>query len=217
MLKESGEPPPFFDDFTLIKHDLHEWIYVRIVLRRDFMESKLVYMIKKVGIEELEIIIDLLIDASWWLKSKGLQQWDYYLTDIDGNLGEITESLKKGNTYLLLLSNRAAGTLTLESSPNKWDCEMWGDAAAEEGCMYLHRLVVKREWKGEGLGAECLKWAESFCQQNGYGKLRFDCLHSNEGLNHYYQKRYKLKETVHFHGTHNKYEKKIEEPRKSCD
>jgi GNAT superfamily N-acetyltransferase len=181
------------------------------------MENKFDDLIKKAGMEELDIILDLLKDASWWLKSKGLQQWDYYLTNMDGNLGEITESLGKGHTYLFLLNNRAAGTFTLETSPNEWDCEIWGDAAAEEGCMYLHRLVVKREWRGEGFGDKCLKWAESFCQQNGYEKLRFDCLHSNEGLNQYYQKRYNLKETVHVHGMHNKYEKIIAEPRKSCD
>jgi hypothetical protein len=64
------------------------------------MENKFDDLIKKAGMEELDIILDLLKDASWWLKSKGLQQWDYYLTNMDGNLGEITESLGKGHTYL---------------------------------------------------------------------------------------------------------------------
>lgn len=53
------------------------------------------------------------------------------------------------------------------------------------------------------------------CQQNGYGKPRFDCLHSNERLNQYYQNRYGLKEIIH--EMHNKQKKIIGEPRKSCD
>ncbi|WP_175991418.1 GNAT family N-acetyltransferase [Bacillus sp. Marseille-Q1617] len=181
------------------------------------MEATAEYTIKKAGIEELDIILDLLKDASLWLKTKGLTQWDYYLTDMDGNLVEIIDSIRRGHTYLLFWKNEAAGSLTLEPSPNEWDCDIWGDEASEERCLYLHRLVVKRKWKGEGLGAECLNWAESFCQQNGYEKLRFDCLHSNDGLNHYYQTRYTLRETVHVHGVHNKYEKMIAKPRKSSD
>jgi GNAT superfamily N-acetyltransferase len=181
------------------------------------MENNLEYTIEKAGLDDLDTVLYLLKNASKWLKSKGLQQWDYYLTDMEGNLKEISDSIRKGSTYLLFIENRGVGTLTLESLPNEWDCELWGAEADEDGCMYLHRLVVEREWKGKGFGDICLDWAESFCQENGYEKIRFDCLHSNNKLNHYYQRRFTLKETVHIHGVHNKYEKIVLEPRKSGD
>jgi GNAT superfamily N-acetyltransferase len=181
------------------------------------MKKEFRYSVKKAEVEDTKYIVDLLKDASLWLNSKGLQQWSYYLTDMDGNIDEITESIKSGHSFLMIINDKVAGTLTLEPSPTDWDREIWTNGAEENGCVYLHRFVIKRELKGKGIGEAFLDWAETYCKQEGLKKIRFDCLYNNRGLNQYYQERFAFKEAANVHGKHSKYEKILVEPRKSSD
>ena len=85
-----------------------------------------------------------------WLQTKVTKQWDYYLTDLEGNKEEVVDSLENKATYVLEKSGRIIATLTLEAKPSEWDVEIWGDKPRED-VTYLHRLAVHRGWT-PGLG-----------------------------------------------------------------
>ncbi|MGF3104851.1 GNAT family N-acetyltransferase [Rossellomorea sp. DUT-2] len=164
-----------------------------------------VYEIKKAKNSDLKKILDLLVNAAAWLKTKRTKQWSYYLTDLDGNLEEILHSIENGATYLVEKEGRPISTLTLENIPSVWDLDLWGENVHDD-VVYLHRLVVHRNHAGKGIGAALLDWVEKEAKEAGKKSIRFDCIANNEGLNTYYQRRYPLKEVAHIHGRHNKYE-----------
>ncbi|WP_052504589.1 GNAT family N-acetyltransferase [Rossellomorea aquimaris] len=166
---------------------------------------KEVYEITQVKSEDLHKVLELLVDAAAWLKTKRTKQWSYYLTDLDGNKEEILRSIENGATYLVESEGQPISTFTIENIPSEWDMELWGEEAKDEA-LYLHRLVVHRNHAGKGIGAALLDWIEKEAQEAGKKIIRFDCIGSNEGLNHYYQKRYSLKEVTQIHGSHSKYE-----------
>ncbi|WP_179884992.1 GNAT family N-acetyltransferase [Bacillus sp. AFS015802] len=164
-----------------------------------------VYEITQAKPEDLHKVLELLVNAAAWLKTKRTEQWSYYLTDLDGNKEEILRSIENGATYLVKKEGQPVSTLTIENDPSEWDVDLWGEEAQDE-VVYLHRLVVHRSHGGKGLGAALLDWVEKEAKEAGNKFIRFDCIARNEGLNHYYQERYTLKEVIHIHGRHSKYE-----------
>ncbi|KAA0561866.1 GNAT family N-acetyltransferase [Bacillus sp. CH30_1T] len=170
-----------------------------------FILDEEVYEITQAKNEDLRKVLDLLVNAATWLKTKSTKQWSYYLTDLDGNEEEVLHSIENGATYLVEKEGQPISTLTLENNPSGWDLDLWGENARDD-VVYLHRLVVHRNHAGKGIGAALLDWVEKEAQEAGKKIIRFDCIASNEGLNHYYQKRYPLKEVVDIHGRHSKYE-----------
>ena len=169
------------------------------------------YQLRQARPQHLLDILSLLVDASNWLQTKDTTQWDYYRTDLEGNTGEVVESMENGNTFVLEKESEVIATLTLEPEPGEFDFDLWGDAAKDEGAIYLHRLVVLREHAGKGIGAALLRWAEAYAKKSGKTKLRFDCVANNEGLNAYYQQFYPLKKKVEAYGGHCIYEVLLEE------
>jgi GNAT superfamily N-acetyltransferase len=170
-----------------------------------FILDEEVYEITQAKNEDLRKVLNLLVNAATWLKTKRTKQWSYYLTELDGNEEEILHSIKNGATYLVEKEGQHISTLTLEKNPSGWDLDLWGENARDD-VVYLHRLVVHRNHAGKGIGSALLDWVEKEAQEAGKKIIRFDCIASNEGLNHYYQKRYPLKEVVDIHGRHSKYE-----------
>jgi GNAT superfamily N-acetyltransferase len=163
--------------------------------------------VRKAALEDIDLVTSLLVGAAVWLKGKGLRQWDYYIEDLDGNLQEIMDSISNESTFLFYFDNIAIASVTLENDPNEWDLEIWENASRVNNVMYLHRLVTHRDYQGSGIGEMLLQWSESYAKENGSKVLRFDCLHSNKGLNAFYQRKYELKDvTVNYGCQHSKYE-----------
>jgi GNAT superfamily N-acetyltransferase len=165
-----------------------------------------VYALKRANLGDLNKVLGLLVNAAVWLKTKGTTQWDYYIRNLEGNTQEVLDSIENGATYILLQGEVPVASITLEDKPNEWDRDIWGKDAEHESVVYLHRLVVHRDYAGKNVGTSILEWAEEYVKTSGKSLIRFDCLASNEGLNNYYQKRYELKEIANIYGKHCKYE-----------
>jgi hypothetical protein len=74
-----------------------------------------VYEITQAKNEDLNKVLDLLVNAASWLKTKRTKQWSYYLTDLDGNKEEVLHSIENGATYLVEKEGQPISTLTLEN------------------------------------------------------------------------------------------------------
>ncbi|WP_070121015.1 GNAT family N-acetyltransferase [Bacillus marinisedimentorum] len=168
--------------------------------------------LEKARIDDLANIQELLVQAGKWLQEKGLEQWDYYVHDIDGNTADVIESIERGSTYLLKDGLVNAGTITVETSPGEWDRGVWEEEASGADAAYVHRLVVNRFYAGRGIGEKLLNWAEDHAEQQGKTRLRLDCLASNESLNAYYKRIFPFKGVSPYFGGHSKYEKRIGKP-----
>jgi len=164
------------------------------------------YQLKRADEKDLDQVLQLLVQAAKWLKTKGTTQWNYYITNLEGNIEEVRESIISNSTYLLLDKKTVVASITLEEEPNDWDCDIWGEEAHNDCSVYLHRLVVNRDYSGSEIGKQLVDWAKEFVKSIGKRYIRFDCLGDNEGLNVYYQRHYKLKGIANIYGKHSKYE-----------
>ncbi|SDM30843.1 GNAT family N-acetyltransferase [Sediminibacillus halophilus] len=155
---------------------------------------------------DLDSVLSLLQQAGRWLQTKNTTQWDYYVTDLQGNTAEVKESINRHHTYILESGRKAIASITLDDSPSEWDYSIWGEKAIEVPALYVHRMVVHRDYAGKNIGGRLMEWAREVAKEKGKKCIRFDCLASNSGLNQYYQKRYRRVGIANVYGQHSKYE-----------
>ena len=126
---------------------------------------------------EVGIVLEILNEAAGWLRSKGIDQWQsrYFTRSL------LLEGIGRGEVYLARQDNRVIGTITLQWS----DAMFWGDDVMDAG--YFHRLAVKRECAGNGLGRVLVEWAENRAKAAGKRFLRLNCTFGNHRLRQYYE------------------------------
>ncbi len=63
---------------------------------------------------------------------------------------------------------------------------IWRDRDQDDA-LYLHRIVVNLEFKGQKQFEKVLKWAKQFARQNGLKFVRMDTWADNKKIIHYYR------------------------------
>jgi GNAT superfamily N-acetyltransferase len=125
--------------------------------------------------EEIGVVLDVLGDASAWLRAHGVEQWpDRFERDW------VLPAIERGETWLAERDGEVVGSLVVQ-----WDDPtFWSGYPMDAG--YLHRLAVRRH--GEALGEHLLRWAEEQVAGAGKAFLRLDCVAWNEALRAYYER-----------------------------
>ncbi|WP_339148083.1 MULTISPECIES: GNAT family N-acetyltransferase [unclassified Sutcliffiella] len=151
-------------------------------------------VIEKASTETGPSILDLLKSRASHLKSKGSKQWSFLLTGLED--AEILELVSKGYFYKVLYqsNNQSMGvasplvaTFMLSAQQEEWDIHLWGQEESPD-TVYLHKLAVSLDHKGEGLGDQLLDWIKQHIQKRGYTKIRLDCVADSEKLKDFYEK-----------------------------
>ncbi|WP_163272900.1 GNAT family N-acetyltransferase [Chelativorans alearense] len=124
----------------------------------------------------------LLKDAADWLHSRKINQWQFLREG--GEDEEIRAGVLSGKTYLARQGREIVGTFTLYSLQSEWDAYIWGERS--DDAVYLHRLAVVRDGRGQGIGGKLISWVQDECRNRGNAFLRLDCIARNERLNRYY-------------------------------
>jgi GNAT superfamily N-acetyltransferase len=128
---------------------------------------------------EIEIVLEILDEASRWMVSKGFEsQWHQgpALRQI------IKEGIENDEVYLLKDLHGTIGTITLQWTDRKY----WGDQPPESG--YIHKFAIRRSQGGKRLGVRMLQWAEAKAKKEGKEYLRLDCMANNRKIREYYEK-----------------------------
>lgn len=137
------------------------------------------------GPEDMSAIRDLIGQTVKWLESIGSTQWnnlpnvqdDRYLSNSIAN-GEVIVFRKAGEKTL-------AGSVILQQQPSDWDRKLWGES--NNNAVYLHRLIVNRQYSNKRLGTDILSWIDHGIQFTGRDRIRLDCIAHNEKLNRFYK------------------------------
>jgi ribosomal protein S18 acetylase RimI-like enzyme len=139
--------------------------------------------------DDLPGVLALLAETAGWLHTRGIRQWP-----ADGFPAARIEPLIAEGTMYVLDDEDAhlegeirvpAATLALDGHA---DPEFWRRADHPESGLYVHKLAVKRDFAGFGLGGTLLDWAALRVAATGRRWLRLDCSKNNPGLQGYYRK-----------------------------
>ena len=142
----------------------------------------------------------MLREAAAWVDALGEVMWE------DGELdpNRIAADVAAGQVYLAQIDGHPAGSIRFQLE----DPLFWPDRPAGEAA-FVHRLVVRRAFKGCGVARALLEWAMRHARATGRGLLRLDCdanrpklralyescgftLHSYRQVGPYYVSRYEI-------------------------
>ncbi|MFJ4438060.1 GNAT family N-acetyltransferase [Streptomyces sp. NPDC088923] len=123
----------------------------------------------------MDEVLGVLDEAAGWLEARGVSQWPSRF-----EAAWVREALTRGETWLVEIGGKVAGTATVD-----WSDPLWADPGGTAG--YVHRMAVRR-W-ASGLGSVILDWAGDAARQRGASTLRLDCVKSNGRLRSYYETR----------------------------
>ncbi len=127
--------------------------------------------------DELSSVEGLWLEASRWLASRGLDQWQY-----PPRRYRMIEAIRARDCHLVHLHSRLVGTITVQEEA---DPEWWADD--DPSCaLYVHDLAVSRSAAGKAVGAALLDWAGGLAARRGKPWLRLEAWKTNHLLHRYY-------------------------------
>jgi GNAT superfamily N-acetyltransferase len=126
--------------------------------------------------EDVETVAGLLDDATAWVAELGHEQWPLpYPRD------DMAAAIAREEVYVAEVDGEAVGTITVLAD----DPVYWGERPPD--AHYVHKLAVRRDRGGRGLGAAIVQWADVRAANAGRAFLRLDCLRDDPGIRSYYE------------------------------
>lgn len=137
---------------------------------------------RKADPSDFEAVERLRLEATAWLASKGLDQWQ------PGSVRHPTpagtrDAIDRGVCFLVYEGDELVGTVTID---DRADAEFWTPEERRERSLYLHRMIVARSAAGRDIGGAILRWAENIARRGDYRYLRLDAWKNNPALHRYY-------------------------------
>lgn len=129
--------------------------------------------------DDADAVLSLWREAADWIQAKGIDQW----RASDFALENVLKYIEAAELFVAKHEGVIIGTAIIQWS----DGFIWKELDNDQSG-YVHKLAVKRDYGGKGLGAVLLQWAETYVRDNGKRLLRLDCMSDNEALNQYYQR-----------------------------
>jgi ribosomal protein S18 acetylase RimI-like enzyme len=129
--------------------------------------------------EDLPTIYQLYDMAIAYQRIKGYPVWNGYDKRI------LDEEIENRSQYKILL-NAEIACIFSACQPGSVEAELWKERASVKS-LYLHRIVVNQQYKGQKLFASILEWAENHMEGNDYKYVRMDTWADNPSLINYYK------------------------------
>ena len=127
--------------------------------------------------DDADTVASLLDEATIWVGELGFTQWPFPFPR-----QELAAAIDRGEVYVVEAENGdAVATVTILAD----DPQYWGDQPPD--AYYVHKLAVRRDQAGRGVGAAVVEWANAEAAEAGREFLRLDCLGDNPGIRDYYE------------------------------
>ena len=127
--------------------------------------------------EDAVTVAGLLDEATVWVNDLGFSQWP-----LPFPRDQLAAAIGRGEVYVVE-SEDGEGVATVSMLSD--DPEYWGDQPPD--AFYVHKLAVRRDQAGRGIGAAIVEWANAEAAEAGREFLRLDCLADNPGIRDYYE------------------------------
>jgi GNAT superfamily N-acetyltransferase len=133
--------------------------------------------VRAAAVSEAELVADLIDKATLWVQELGFPQWP-----LPFPRREIAAAIERTEVYVAEMDGEAVGTITILLD----DPVFWGERPPD--ALYVHKLAVRRDRAGRGIGAALVEWAATRARAAGRSYLRLDCLRDDPGIRAYYER-----------------------------
>ena len=115
---------------------------------------------------DLDVIQDMLVEAARWVDALGAIMWS------EGELESeaIAREVAAQQFFIASINGMPAGTIRFQER----DALFWPDIPHHDSA-FVHRLVVRRAFKGQGVSQALLAWSIDRARSLGKRFLRLDC------------------------------------------
>jgi len=135
--------------------------------------------IRPAASSEAHTVHDMLLEAAAWVDALGVVMWDQGELESDAIAAEVLA----GQFYIADVDGRPAGAIRFQTE----DLLFWPDIP-QSSSAFVHRLVVRREFKGMKVSAALLQWAAEHARGLGKTWLRLDCDNDRPKLKALYER-----------------------------
>jgi predicted N-acetyltransferase YhbS len=127
--------------------------------------------------EDAGTVAALLDEATVWVNDLGFSQWP-----LPFPADQLSAAIDRGEFYVVESEDDepVATVALLDDDP-----VYWGKQPPD--AFYVHKLAVRRDHAGRGIGAAIVEWANAEAAEAGREFLRLDCLGDNPGIRDYYE------------------------------
>jgi GNAT superfamily N-acetyltransferase len=127
------------------------------------------------------VVQDMLDEASKWVDALGEIMWD----EDELAPGRIGDEVAAGQFFIAEIDSEPAGAVKFQLE----DRLFWPDLSQEhhDDSAFIHRLVVRRRYRGLGISTALMHWAVSRASAMGKRHLRLDCDASRPKLRRLYE------------------------------
>ena len=122
--------------------------------------------IRQAAATDVAIVEQMIRDAAAWVDALGVVMWEDGELEADRIRGDVTS----GMFFLAIVGDDVAGAIRFQLE----DQRFWPDRPDGEAA-FVHRLVVRRAFKGRGVARALLDWAVGHARTQGREWLRLDC------------------------------------------
>ena len=113
------------------------------------------------------IVEAMFVEAAQWVDALGEVMWE------TGELApeRIAVEIDAGQFYIAMADGDPAGVIRFQLE----DTLFWPDLPSDHTSAFVHRLAVRRRYKGQGISTALLRWAIDHARTLGRSHLRLDC------------------------------------------
>lgn len=130
--------------------------------------------LRQANMTELQILMDIIKQASEKLQQQGIFQWDemYPTEEI------IREDIRREELYVLSEAEEIFALVVLnEEQDDSYSEANW--LGEQENVAVIHRLCVNSAYQHRGIGKKVLAAAEHLLKEKGYKGIRLDAFTNN--------------------------------------
>jgi GNAT superfamily N-acetyltransferase len=134
--------------------------------------------IRQARMSDAAVVQDMLGEAARWVDALGVVMWD----EDELGPGRVDSEIAAGQFFVAEVSGDPAGALKFQLEDRLFWPDLTGDDSA-----FIHRLVVRRRYKGSGVSTALIRWAVSRALMLEKRYLRLDCDASRPKLRRLYE------------------------------
>jgi GNAT superfamily N-acetyltransferase len=134
--------------------------------------------IRQAVTQDAGVVEHILVEASSWVDALGVVMWE------EGELvpARIAAECAARQFFIAYVDGDPAGVIRFQLE----DRLFWPDLPQSESA-FVHRLAVRRRYKGQGVSTALLRWAVDQARALGKRHLRLDCDESRPKLRALYE------------------------------
>ncbi len=139
-------------------------------------------MIIKAVMENLNDAYEVIKDAKEMFKRRGSSQWQ----DLDGypSIETLKKDIELGNLYIKVLAGQVIGVIVISGYEATYEVIYEGNWLNDEKYNTVHRIAVKKEFLGQGIGLELMKFSEQKSIEDGIYNIKIDTMENNFEMIH---------------------------------